>query len=105
MNITCTVINNQDILLIPGEVVELEMPTMPLLPVSVLSEEGSHMGYLGRNDKTMVPGSTTGQDLVRYMEEWEIASAIVQSLTHYHTPEQKVVLDIELARRDALVLA
>lgn len=97
MVIKATVINAEDILAVEGEKVIFEWPVHPNLPVGVKDLDGNLLGYLGRNDVTCVPGTTTGQDFYQFVREgWHLDDAVVDSAVYYRTKHRKLVLQVVL---------
>lgn len=105
MTIQLTVINTEDIIALEGEKVTFELPEHRILPVGILDTDGNLLGYLGRNDATCVPNTSTGQDFCQLLEEgWELSGAVVAGTTYYKTSNRKLLLNIELAWKEELIV-
>lgn len=106
MNIECTIVNIEDIIAVIGEEVTFELPVHNILPVGVLDADGNLLGYLGRNDVTMVPGSVSGQDVCQLLENgWHIDGATVKYMAYHKTAHRKAVIELELSKIREIVFA
>lgn len=100
-----TVINTEDIIALEGEEVVFDWPDYSILPVGVLDRDGNLLGYLGRNDATCVPGSTTGQAICEMVEKgWVVKQIKVTGTTYYRTHNRKLIVEASLTKVEEYVV-